>query len=129
LRERKRGEKEEKEKVGLGAGAGATLKWMCGARGIGATHASVAPVASAPHIEPRKTAKSQRNCLTVCFGGLQVHVWRRWEGRHTCCHVGWAHQLSGEGATSAETVAPAGGEPHGHVWRPWEGRHTKGLEW
>ena len=56
LEVRKRGEKEEKERVGLGAGAGATLKWMCGARGIGATHASVAPVASAPHIEPRKNS-------------------------------------------------------------------------
>ena len=59
LGRRRREEEKEERRVGLGAGTGATLKWMCGARGIGATHASVAPVASAPHIEPRKTAKSQ----------------------------------------------------------------------
>ncbi|KAK1632655.1 hypothetical protein QYE76_006970 [Lolium multiflorum] len=35
-------------------------------------------------------AKSQTICLTVCFGQLDMHVWRRCHGRHTVqCGASW----------------------------------------
>ncbi|KAK1608265.1 hypothetical protein QYE76_031938 [Lolium multiflorum] len=98
---------------------------MCGARGIGATQASVAPVASAPHIEPRKTAKSQRIVSQYVLGNFKC----------MCGAVGRGatHAATSDGRTSSAAgghvgweVAPAGGSHMGMCGARGRGATQKG---
>ncbi|KAK1693662.1 hypothetical protein QYE76_010359 [Lolium multiflorum] len=77
---------------------------MCGARGIGATGGSAAPVESAPHIEPRKTAKSQRGDYKCMCGAVGS---------------GATHAATSDGRTSSASMAPR----RLGVWRRQEGSH------